>query len=201
MTSDILVTGGTGTLGRPVVRRLQDAGAKVRVLSRRSREAGEGVEYVTGDLATGQGIEAAVDGAEIIVHCAGSNKGDEDKARNLVRAAARAGTRHLVYISVVGADRVPVVSAADRAMFGYFASKLAAERVVAGSGLSTPARSPTSSWSWPSAPRPGSRPTSRARGCTRCPSCSMATCGLPASAARWCRSRFRGRPPARSGPA
>ena len=135
MTTDILVTGGTGTLGRPVVRRLQDAGRKVRVLSRRSREAGEGIEYVTGDLATGQGIEAAVDGAEIIVHCAGSSKGDEDKARNLVRAAARAGTRHLVYISVVGADRVPVVSGADRAMFGYFASKLAAERVVADSGV------------------------------------------------------------------
>ncbi len=135
MTADILVTGGTGTLGRPVVRRLHDAGRAVRVLSRRSREAGEGIEYVAGDLATGEGIEAAVDGAEIIVHCAGSNKGDEDKARNLVRAAARAGTRHLVYISVVGADRVPVVSGADRAMFGYFASKLAAERVVAGSGL------------------------------------------------------------------
>jgi uncharacterized protein YbjT (DUF2867 family) len=135
MTSDILVTGGTGTLGRRVVRRLQDAGRKVRVLSRRSREAGEGIEYVTGDLATGRGIEAAVDGAEIIVHCAGSRKGDDDKARNLVRAAARAGTRHLVYISVVGADRVPVVSGADRAMFGYFASKLAAERVVADSGL------------------------------------------------------------------
>ena len=131
----ILVTGGTGTLGRLVVPRLRDAGCKVRVLSRRSREAGEGIEFVTGDLATGEGIEAAVDGAEIIVHCAGSSKGDDDKARNLVRPAARAGTRHLVNISVVGADRVPVVSAADRAMFGYFASKLAAERVVADSGL------------------------------------------------------------------
>ena len=135
MTSDILVTGGTGTLGRLVVRRLHDAGHKVRVLSRRDREAGDGVGYVTGDLATGEGVEAAVDGAEIVVHCAGSNKGDEDKARNLVRAAARAGTRHLVYISVVGAERVPVVSGTDRAMFGYFASKLAAERVVTGSGL------------------------------------------------------------------
>jgi len=135
MTSDILVTGGTGTLGRLVVGRLQDTGGKVRVLSRRGREAGEGIEYVTGDLATGEGIDAAVDGAGIIVHCAGSNKGDDDKARHLVRAAARAGTRHLVYISVVGADRVPVVSGADRAMFGYFASKLAAERVVADSGL------------------------------------------------------------------
>jgi uncharacterized protein YbjT (DUF2867 family) len=40
-----------------------------------------------------------------------------------------------VYISVVGADRIPVVSGVDRAMFGYFASKLAAERVVADSGL------------------------------------------------------------------
>jgi uncharacterized protein YbjT (DUF2867 family) len=135
MTSDILVTGGTGTLGRLVVGRLQDAGREVRVLSRRGREAAEGIDYVTGDLATGQGIEAAVDGAEIIVHCAGSNKGDDDKARNLVRPAVRAGTRHLVNISVVGADRIPVVSAADRAMFGYFASKLAAERVVADSGL------------------------------------------------------------------
>ena len=131
----ILVTGGTGTLGRLVVPRLRDAGCKVRVLSRRSRETGEGIEFVSGDLATGEGIEAAVEGAEIIVHCAGTAKGDEDKALNLVRAASRAGARHLVYISVVGADRIPVVSGVDRAMFGYFASKLAAERVVADSGL------------------------------------------------------------------
>src|SRR5215216_5204126 len=131
----ILVTGGTGTLGRLVVPRLRDAGCKLRVLSRRSREAGEGIEFMTGDLATGEGIEAAVDGVEIIVHCAGSSKGDEDKALNLVRAASRAGARHLVYISVVGAERIPVVSGVDRAMFGYFASKLAAERVVADSGL------------------------------------------------------------------
>src|SRR5437870_3686583 len=131
----ILVTGGTGTLGHLVVPRLRDAGCTVRVLSRRSREAGEGIEVVTGDLATGAGIAAAVEGAEIIVHCAGSSKGDEEKALNLVRAASRAGARHLVYISVVGADRIPVVSRVDRAMFGYFASKLAAERVVVDSGL------------------------------------------------------------------
>jgi uncharacterized protein YbjT (DUF2867 family) len=42
---------------------------------------------------------------------------------------------HFVHISVIGADRIPVVSAIDRAMFGYFASKLATERVVAESGL------------------------------------------------------------------
>ena len=135
MSAAILVTGGTGTLGRLVVPRLRDAGCDVRVLSRRSPDGGEGIEFVTGDLATGDGVETAVDGTEIIVHCAGTRQGDEVKARHLVRAAARAGTRHLVYISVVGADRIPVVSRVDRAMFGYFASKLAAERVVADSGL------------------------------------------------------------------
>ena len=133
--SPILVTGGTGTLGRLVVARLRDAGYDVRVLSRSSHEGGKGIEFVTGDLATGEGIDAAVQGTEIIVHCAGSAKGDEDKARHLVRAARGAGARHLVNVSVVGADRIPVTSAIDRAMFGYFASKLAAERVVAQSGL------------------------------------------------------------------
>ena len=131
----ILVTGGTGRLGRLVVPWLRDAGCAIRVLSRRSHEDGEGIAFVTGDLAKDEGIDAAVEGAAIIVHCAGAAKGDEDKARHLVWAAARAGVRHLVFISVVGADRVPVVSAVDRAMFGYFASKRAAERLVEDSGL------------------------------------------------------------------
>jgi uncharacterized protein YbjT (DUF2867 family) len=135
ITSPILVTGGTGTLGRLIVRRLRDAGYDVRVLSRRHHEATDGIEFVTGDLATGEGIEPAVDGAGTIVHCAGSPKGDEDKARNLVQAALQAGAQHLVYISVVGADRIPIGSRVDRAMFGYFGSKLAAERIVADSSL------------------------------------------------------------------
>src|ERR671921_1389679 len=135
MTSPILVTGGTGTLGRLVVRRLRDAGCDVRALTRRSRETEDGIEYVAGDLAKGEGIEAAVDEVETIVHLAGSAKGDEDKARNLVRAASQAGAQHLVYISVVGADRIPIGSRVDRAMFGYFESKRAAEKVVENSGL------------------------------------------------------------------
>jgi uncharacterized protein YbjT (DUF2867 family) len=135
MASPILVTGGTGTLGRLVIPLLRDAGCDVRVLSRRSHESEEGIEFVTGDLAKGEGIEAAVQGTQIIVHLAGSSKGDEDKARHLVQAASRAGVRHLVYISVVGVDRVPVASGVDRALFGSFGSKLAAERAVADSGL------------------------------------------------------------------
>jgi uncharacterized protein YbjT (DUF2867 family) len=135
MPLPILVTGGTGTLGRQVVPRLRNAGRDVRVLSRHGRADEDGIRYLTGDLATGQGIEPAVDGVETIVHVAGTSRGDEVKARNLVRAASQAGARHLVFISVVGADRIPVTSRIDRAMFGYFASKRAAEQVVAGSGL------------------------------------------------------------------
>jgi uncharacterized protein YbjT (DUF2867 family) len=133
MTMPILVTGGTGTLGRRLVPRLTAAGATVRVLTRHGRPDEDGVRYLTGDLSSGDGVEAAVDGVGTIVHCAGGNKGDDVLTRNLVRAVK--GTPHLVYISVVGADRIPIVSAADRAMFGYFGSKLATERVVAGCGL------------------------------------------------------------------
>jgi uncharacterized protein YbjT (DUF2867 family) len=133
----ILVTGGTGGLGRRVVPRLHEAGREVRVLSRRAHDSTDGIEYVVGDLEKDEGVEAAVEGAEVVVHCAGSPRMNEDVAqgRNLVRAAERAGVRHLVNISVVGADRIPVVSGVDRAMFSYFASQLAVERAVAQSGL------------------------------------------------------------------
>jgi len=135
VTSQLLVTGGTGTLGRLVVPRLLDAGTSPRVLSRQPRPPAEGIEYVVGDLNTGEGIERAADGVETIVHLAGTNKGDGQKTRTLVRAAARTGSPHLVYVSVVGADRVPVVSRVDRAMFGYYASKQDGERAVEESGL------------------------------------------------------------------
>lgn len=63
MTSPILLTGGTGTLGCLVAPQLRDAGCAVQVLSRRSHESAGGVEFVTGDLATGEGIDAAVKGS------------------------------------------------------------------------------------------------------------------------------------------
>lgn len=135
MTAPVLVTGGTGTLGRLVVPRLREAGYTVRVFSRRPAERADGIEYVAGDLATDEGTGAAVAGVETVVHCAGSAKGDDVKAQNLVRAASRAEVSHLVYISVIGADRVPVVGRADRAMFGYIGAKRAAEELIADSGL------------------------------------------------------------------
>jgi uncharacterized protein YbjT (DUF2867 family) len=142
LASPVLVTGGTGTLGRQLVGRLRAAGRKVRVLSRHaprarrsSTDTDAGTEFVAGDLDTGDGVEAALAGTEIIVHCAGSSKGDEKRAEQLVRAASQAGTQHLVFISVVGADKVPVAGPVDRMLFGYFASKLSAERVMVESGL------------------------------------------------------------------
>src|SRR5579863_2562555 len=125
----IVVTGGTGTLGQQVVARLRDAGREVRVLSRRSRSGPDGVQFVTGDLATGAGLAAAVHGAATIVHCASQQKGDAEAARNLVHAASHENEEtppHLVYISIVGVDRFPR---------GYFKAKLAAENVITGSGL------------------------------------------------------------------
>jgi uncharacterized protein YbjT (DUF2867 family) len=133
----ILVTGGSGTIGSLVVARLLDAGQTVRVLSRgrRGMVPSPGVDLVTADLESGDGVDAAVAGSEIVIHLAGSAKRDDVKTRHLVDAATRAGTRHLVFISVVGADRIPVLSGLDRSMFGYFAAKAESERIVAGSGI------------------------------------------------------------------
>ncbi|MEV7615917.1 NAD(P)H-binding protein [Streptomyces sp. NPDC089799] len=116
----IVVTGGTGTLGRPLVRLLRDAGHEVRVLSRSS------AEYPV-DLAEGTGLDAALAGAEVVVHCASSPRGGDGKAAaRLVAAARTAGVRHLVYISIVGVDRVPLP---------YYKAKYGVERLVEESGL------------------------------------------------------------------
>ena len=127
MTTPILVTGGTGTLGRHVVPLLRQAGQDVRVLSRQPRDRGDGTDYVVGDLTTGEGVAAALRGVGTVLHLAGRPKGDDAATRNLVRAATATGAvEHLVAISVIGADRVPI---------GYFRMKAEVERVVAESGL------------------------------------------------------------------
>ncbi|MFE6591433.1 SDR family oxidoreductase [Streptomyces sp. NPDC057781] len=125
-TTPLLVTGGTGTLGGHVVPLLRAAGHEVRVLTRRPRPAEDGVTHVTGDLLTGEGVEAAVDGVHTVLHLAGGPKGDDEATRTLVRAASHADVRHLVYISVVGADSVPLA---------WLRTKLDSERAIADSGI------------------------------------------------------------------
>ncbi|WP_432094220.1 SDR family oxidoreductase [Streptomyces sp. bgisy100] len=129
MNGTVLVTGGTGTLGRAVVRRLLDDGRPVRVLSRRPRAEADRMPYTwaTGDLRTGEGLDAALDGVTAVIHCATANgRGDVEATRLLTEAAQRAGRPHLVYISIVGIDRLPL---------GYYRAKLAAERLIEHSGL------------------------------------------------------------------
>jgi uncharacterized protein YbjT (DUF2867 family) len=128
MSEMILVTGGTGTLGGQLVPLLRAAGREVRVLARHSRPAADGVQYLACDLLAedSAALDAALDGVEVVVHLAGGPKGDDVATAHLVRAAAKARVRHLVLISVIGADAVPI---------GYFQRKLAAERLVAESGI------------------------------------------------------------------
>jgi uncharacterized protein YbjT (DUF2867 family) len=127
----ILVTGGTGTLGRRLVPRLLAAGADVRVLSRRPRRGGDpaGVDWAVGDLRAGSGLADAVRGAAVVVHCASDfrrPRRDLPAARNLIAAASAHGRPHLVFMSIVGVDRVPA---------GYYQVKLEIERLVENSGL------------------------------------------------------------------
>jgi uncharacterized protein YbjT (DUF2867 family) len=113
----ILVTGGTGTLGRAVVARLGSA----RVLSRRP-----GPNRMVGDLMTGAGLPAALSEVDTVIHCATSQRThDVTHARRLIEACA-SSRPHIVYVSIVGIEEIPLP---------YYRAKLAVERLLAGSGL------------------------------------------------------------------
>lgn len=118
----ILVTGGTGELGRPTVAMLRAASHDVRVLSRTA-----GPDRSVGDLSTGVGLAAALDGVETVIHLATSaGSKDPAQARVLVEACQAATVTHLVFISIVGVDAIP---------YPYYRAKLASERVVEESGI------------------------------------------------------------------
>ncbi|MFJ3585729.1 SDR family oxidoreductase [Streptomyces sp. NPDC090127] len=115
-----LVTGGTGTLGHPVCERLRTAGHEVRVLSRHAPP------YAVDLREGGPLLDRALRGVDTIVHCANIMRGDDQGLRNLLDAARRAGIPHLVYISIVGVDRVPLP---------YYKAKYAAEGMIEQSGV------------------------------------------------------------------
>lgn len=134
----VLVTGGTGTLGRQIVAGLVARHFRTRILRHNSQPpAPQGVEAVVGDLASGAGVRDAVAGVDVIIHAATSFQNmqavDVDGTRRLLEAAAAQASdttpsraAHVVYISIVGVDRT---------QFPYYAAKHAAETLVQRSGL------------------------------------------------------------------
>jgi nucleoside-diphosphate-sugar epimerase len=152
----ILVTGGTGFVGSHVVERLVAAGARVRCLVRASSShqylPREGVELVQGDLAAGTGLEAAVEGADVVAHVGGVTKARSEDAfyqgnlratENLLHACQRQGDslRRFIHVSSLAAigpspDLAPLdEDAAPHPLTWYGRSKLAAEGAVRASTL------------------------------------------------------------------
>lgn len=141
----ILVTGGTGHLGRVIVNQLTEEGHEVRVLARQPGED-DAVEWVRGDLATGEGVPTAVSGAETVIHAATNSpvarRGtfrpldffrsptdvDVEGTSALLRAAQESAVDHFVHVSIVGLAHMARVTPYSRV-------KLEAERIVKASGL------------------------------------------------------------------
>ncbi len=126
--STVLVTGGTGVLGREIIPRLTAAGHRVRIMSRRSGQsnAAGDVEWAQADLLTGANLEQALLGVDAVMHAASSpfkktREVDVEGTARLLGAAKAAGVSHFYYISIVGIDRMS---------FPYYAAKLEAEKVI-----------------------------------------------------------------------
>lgn len=122
---NVLVTGGTGALGRHVVTRLRSERHRARVLTRNAKGH---LDEVQGDLSTGAGLEKAVDGMDAIIHAASATTQvtkaqsiDVIGTRRLLAMAREAGIKHAVYVSIVGMEGVA---------YPYYKAKLAAEAVV-----------------------------------------------------------------------
>lgn len=134
----ICVAGGTGQVGREVVRQAVEGGHRVAVLSRRPPAPGEagrddGAEYFRGDVTTGEGLAAALAGADVVIDCLEGQSGRAlknfaDGGARLLAAAQDAGVRKAVMLSIVNCDR---------SSFGYYKSKAAKEQVYERSELET----------------------------------------------------------------
>jgi uncharacterized protein YbjT (DUF2867 family) len=126
---NVLVTGGTGVLGREVVEQLVTRGHQVRILSRTAKPHPH-ADVVAGDLGTGDGLQAALMNVDTVVHTASDPKrpkdADVEGTQRLLAAASAAGVRHFVYISIVGVDRIP---------WPYYRAKLDVEQMVEAAGL------------------------------------------------------------------
>jgi uncharacterized protein YbjT (DUF2867 family) len=140
----VLVTGGTGHLGRDLVDRLVRDGRRVRIFAR-SRQQMANVEWAMGDLATGTGLETALQGVHTVINAATDSpiarRGsirlvdffkspsvvDVAGTERLLALCRKASVRHFLHVSIVGLDD---------ASLPYARVKLAGERLVRSSALS-----------------------------------------------------------------
>ncbi len=134
----IAITGGSGFVGSHLVPLLLESGHEIRVVGRgaRSTTLPAGLSPTFGDVVTGEGLEAAFQGADVVVNLVAviRNQGvqtfDSVNSRgtqHVVDASRAAGVRRLVQLSAIGADPDP--------MFPYLFSKWQGEQWVQGSGL------------------------------------------------------------------
>jgi uncharacterized protein YbjT (DUF2867 family) len=149
----ICVAGGTGQVGREVVSLALDAGHSVAVLSRHPPAAGTagsttadsiaagtttggslgGAEYFRADVTTGEGLAAALAGADVVIDCLEGRSGKArknfaDGGARLLAAAQEAGVVRAVMLSIVNCDR---------SSYAFYRSKAAKEHVYELSGLET----------------------------------------------------------------
>jgi len=115
----VLVTGGTGVVGRATIDALLERGHEVRVFSRNAhedvREWQHRVEPFPGDVSNEVEVRGAADGCEAVIHLSAIvaesppettfEKVNVVGTRNLIREAEKAGVRRFVYVSSLGADR------------------------------------------------------------------------------------------------
>lgn len=113
----VLVVGGTGTLGRQIARRALDEGHEVRCMVRTPRKASFlqewGVELTRGDLLEPASLDYALEGVDAVIDAATSRPDDPksiyetdwDGKLNLLRACERAGVKRFVFLSLLNADK------------------------------------------------------------------------------------------------
>jgi uncharacterized protein YbjT (DUF2867 family) len=104
----IVVIGGSGNAGSAIVRALGRRGADVAPLSR-SGKAIAGAPGLKADIVSGEGLDAAFEGVDVIVDSSNSRNPIDPKpftigARNIVAAAERAGVQRAVVLSILGVD-------------------------------------------------------------------------------------------------
>ena len=117
----VLVVGGTGTLGRQIARRALDAGHQVRCVVRSPRKAAFlqewGCELTRGDLVEPESLDYALEGQEAVIDAATARATDPGSAyqidwdgkQNLFAACQKAGVKRLVFHSLLDADSYPEV--------------------------------------------------------------------------------------------